>query len=84
MVHPMFWGDSHERDEARRFDPEGMSAISRGLSVRDTPGAHHRQGICILKGCWPAQDVSPFQKARLCFKTPPRLSGWFTGLCTTS
>ncbi len=40
----MFWGDSHERDEVRRFDPEGMSAISRGLSVRDTPGVQPSKG----------------------------------------
>ena len=32
-------GDSNERNEVRRFHPAGMSAMSRGLSVRDTPGA---------------------------------------------
>ena len=26
------------------FDPEGMSAISRGLSVRDTPGTKPSKG----------------------------------------
>ena len=35
------WGEFKipVRDEVRRSHPEGMSAISRGLSVRDTPGA---------------------------------------------
>ncbi len=40
----MFWGDSRERDEIGRFHPTGMSAISRGLSVRDTPGVQPLRG----------------------------------------
>ena len=64
----MFWGDSNERDEARRFDPEGMSAISRGLSVRDTPGTKtsrldlHPEGMLASSGCLPvSQGWHPFR-----------------------
>ena len=39
-----FGGDSSERNEVRRFHPEGMSAISRGLSVCDTPGTEAQNG----------------------------------------
>ena len=35
----VFGGATGERDKVRLFHPERMSAISRGLSVRDTPGA---------------------------------------------
>ena len=55
----MFWGDSIERDEVHHFDPEGMSAISRGLSVRDTPGAKtsildlHPEGMLASSECLP-------------------------------
>ena len=37
-VHPTFWGDSSGAGEVVGFHPEGISEISRGLSVRDTPG----------------------------------------------
>ena len=37
---------------------EGMSAISRGLSVRDTPGGGAGIGLCILKGCGQVPRVS--------------------------
>ena len=43
-----------ERTAVVGFDPEGITAISRGLSVRDTPGRDHREVVCILKGCWQA------------------------------
>ena len=58
----MFFGeiqDSSERDEDRRFHPEGMSAISRGLSVRDTPGTKapkfvlHPEGMLAGFQCQP-------------------------------
>ena len=72
-VHPMFGGESGERDEVRHFDPEGMSAMSRGLSVRDTPGAKtsrldlHPEGMrasseClpVLRGWHPFRMPQPF------------------------
>ena len=61
-------GDPNERDEVRRFDPEGMSAMSRGLSVRDTPGAKpsrgdlHPEGMLASTGCLPVtQRWHPFR-----------------------
>ncbi len=58
-VHPLFWGDSNVGDEVRRFHPEGMPAISRGLSVRDTPGTTtqkwdlHPEGMLASSECLP-------------------------------
>ena len=67
-VHPMFWGDSNKGDEVRRFHPEGMSAISRGLSVRDTPGTTaqkgdwHPEGMLASSECLPSSRGShPFR-----------------------
>ena len=39
------------------FDPEGMSAMSRGLSVRDTPGVQSLNGYLHPEGML-ASDTS--------------------------
>ncbi len=64
----MFEGESKGREEVGRFDPEGMSAISRGLSVRDTPGATtqkgdlHPEGMLASSGCLPiSRGWHPFR-----------------------
>ncbi len=64
----MFWGNSNVRGEVPRFHPEGMSAISRGLSVRDTPGAKpsngdlHPEGMLASSECLPvSRGWHPFR-----------------------
>ena len=62
MVHPRFWGDSNEGDEVRRFHPEGMSAISRGLSVRDTPGTTAQKGDLHPEGMLASSECLPISR----------------------
>ncbi len=59
LAHPMFWGDSNERDEVCRFHPEGMPAISRGLCVRDTPGAQPPKGDLHPEGMRASSECLP-------------------------
>ena len=61
-VQPMFGGDSNEGDEVRRFHPEGMPAISRGLSVRDTPGATAQKGDWHPEGMQASSECLPISR----------------------
>ena len=61
-VHPMFGGDSNEGDEVRRFHPEGMPAISRGLSVRDTPGTTAQKGDLHPEGMLASSECLPISR----------------------
>ena len=58
-VHPRFGGDSNAGDEVRRFHPEGMPAISRGLSVRDTPGTTAQKGELHPEGMLASSECLP-------------------------
>ena len=51
-VHPTFWGDDDfsEADAVVGFHPAGISAISRGLSVRDTPGGESTKWVLHPEG----------------------------------
>ena len=77
----MFWGESNEGDEVRRFHPEGMSAMSRGLSVRDTPGAKisrldlHPEGMLASSECLPVlRGWHPFRMQQLFVQPLPGVS----------
>ena len=63
-----FGGQSNERNAVRRFHPEVMSAINRGLSVCDTPGAKptsgdwHPEGMLASSECLPvSRGWHPFR-----------------------
>ena len=80
-VPPTFWGDSNERDAVRRFHPAGITAISRGLSVRDTPGGEflnrdlHPEGMLAGFRCQPDVTVlASLQDANHLIRTLPGVS----------
>ena len=77
-VHPKFWGEDDfiQADAIAGFHPEGISEISRGLSVRDTPGAVsskwdlHPEGMLAGFGCPPDGTVlASLQDAKVICKT---------------
>ena len=80
-AHPMFGGllVSRRVNEVVGFHPAGISAISRGLSVRDTPGRKSRNGICILKGCWQVSNVRQIEPCWHPFRIQNTLSELFRG-----
>ena len=70
---------SRRMDAAVRFHPEGITAISRGLSEATPPVRSHREGICILKGCWQVPDASPIEPGWHPFRMQIILSELFRG-----
>ena len=73
--------DSRQTDEVVRFHPAGISAISRGLSVRDTPGEVsskwdlHPEGMLAGSGCPPDETVlASLQDANLFVRPVPGVS----------
>ena len=73
--------DSRQTEEVIGFHPEGITAISRGLSVRDTPGEVsskwdlHPEGMLAGSGCPPDGNVlASLQDANHLDRTLPGVS----------
>ena len=80
-IHQKFFWGANEWDEVRRFHLEGMSAISRGLSVRDTPGTKpskadlHPEGMLASSECLPVLRCwHPFRMQQPFSQLPPGVS----------
>ena len=82
-VHPRFWGDDDfsETGAVVSFHPAGITAISRGLSVRDTPGCEsskgdlHPEGMRASSPCQPDRTLlASLQDANHFVRTLPGVS----------
>ena len=80
----MFLGDSNEGDEVRRFHPEGMSAISRGLSVRDTPGTTAQKGDLHPEGMLASSECLPSSRGSHPFRMPQPIAQPLPGVSLRS
>ena len=82
-VHPRIWGDDDfsETGAVVSFHPAGITAISRGVSVRDTPGCEsskgdlHPEGMRASSPCQPDRTLlASLQDANHFVRTLPGVS----------